>query len=224
MFHRFLHKRSVLFSEHNQNEIKIILVWKGDWFVVHCLDVYLYIRDSRESVTAHHQLNFYLVHLLIMATSPIVLECSVTTKGKCVILLNGYIDILNQDRGKVKYWHCKDRTHVASVRTDGHNHYKVHTGTHNGHPPSPERIEIRKFKTKVKELVIMETTSIARIYEQELATANLSQTALELAPAAKDSRECLSTICLIYLLSKLMLKAISLSSSSRNNARSSHLK
>jgi FLYWCH zinc finger domain len=128
-----------------------------------------------------------------------VLEYSVTTKGKRVVLFNGYIYTLNQDRGKAKYWRCEDRTCAASVRTDGNDNYKAHTGTHNGHLPSPERIEILELKRKVKERVITETTPIARIYDQELAAANLSQTALALAPSAKDSRECLFVIRLVYL-------------------------
>ena len=134
-----------------------------------------------------------------MATSPIVLEYSVTTKGKRVVLFNGCIYTLNQDRGNVKYWRCEDRTCAASVRTDEKDSYKAHTGTHNGHLPSPERIEILEFKRKVKERVITETTTIAHIYDQEPAAANLSQTALVLAPAAKDSRACLFVLRLVYL-------------------------
>jgi hypothetical protein len=138
-----------------------------------------------------------VILIFIMATSLIVLEYSVTTKGKRVVLFNGYIYTLNQDRGKVKYWRCEDRTCAASVRTDENDSYKAHTGTHNGHLPSPERIEILEFKRKVKERVITETTPISRIYDQELAAASLSQTALALAPSAKDSRECLCVIRLV---------------------------
>ena len=119
------------------------------------------------------------------------LSFSVTTKGKRVLLYEGYIYTLNRDRGKVKYWRCEDRTCSAFVHTDENDCYKTHSGSHDRHLPSPERVELLEFKRKVKDRVIKETTAIARIYDQELAAANLSQIALALAPAAKDSRKCL---------------------------------
>ena len=71
-----------------------------------------------------------------------------------------------------------------------------HTGTHDGHLPLSERIELFAFKHKVKERVIKETTPIAHIYEQELAASKLSQTSLALVPDAKDARK--------YLLSQTL--------------------
>jgi hypothetical protein len=124
-----------------------------------------------------------------MTTHRVSLSFSVTTKGKRTLLYDGYIYTLNRDRGKVKYWRCEDRTCSAFIHTDGNDCYKTHSGSHNGHLASPERVELLEFKRKVKERVINETTAIARIYDQELAAANLSPIALALAPAAKDSRK-----------------------------------
>ncbi|CAF4431060.1 unnamed protein product, partial [Rotaria sp. Silwood2] len=97
-------------------------------------------------------------------------------------------------RGKVKYWRCEDRSCSSFVHTDANDNYKAHSGTHDGHLPSPDRIELLEFKKNVKERVIHETTPIARIYEQELAAVKLSQTSLALAPDAKDAHSSLSRL------------------------------
>ena len=124
-----------------------------------------------------------------MTTNVINLEFSTTTKGKRLLLFGGYIYTLNKDRGKVKYWRCRDRSCTAFVHTDGKNNYKAHSGSHDGHLPSPEQIQLLKFKKQVKEGAIKEKTSIAHIYEQELVNANLSRISLALAPDAKDARK-----------------------------------
>ncbi|CAF4485167.1 unnamed protein product, partial [Rotaria sp. Silwood2] len=129
-----------------------------------------------------------------MATDTVTLEFRITTKGKRLLLYNGYAYTLNKDRGKAKYWRCEDRYCSAFVHTDANDNYKTHSGTHDGHLPSPDRIELLEFKKNVKERVIHETTPIARIYEQELAAAKLSQTSLALAPDAKDAHSSLSRL------------------------------
>ncbi|CAF1372389.1 unnamed protein product [Adineta ricciae] len=129
-----------------------------------------------------------------MATSTSIVKFGVTTKGMRVVLFDRYIYTLNQNRGKVKYWRCQGRTCSAFVHTDGNDNYKAHSSTHKSHLPSPERIELLDFKRKVKERVIKETTAIARIHDQELAAARLSQTLLMLAPSAGDSQPSLSRL------------------------------
>ncbi|CAF2504455.1 unnamed protein product [Rotaria sp. Silwood2] len=129
-----------------------------------------------------------------MAATQVLLEFGVTTKGKRLLIFDGHIYTLNKDRGKVKYWRCQDRFCSAFVHTDGKDNYKVHSGTHDGHLPSPERIELLKFQQKVKERVVKETTPIARIYEQELAVSKLSQTSLALVADAKDAQPSLSRL------------------------------
>ena len=119
-----------------------------------------------------------------MTTNANSLEYSTTTKGKRLLLFGGYVYTLNKDRGQVKYWRCRDRSCGAFVRTDGNDNYKAHFGIHDGHLPSPEQIQLLKFKKQIKE-----KTPIAHIYEQELAKANLSQISLALAPDAKDARK-----------------------------------
>ena len=115
-----------------------------------------------------------------MTTNVIHLEFSTTTKGKRLLLFGGYIYTLNKDRGKVQYWRCRDRSCKAFVHTDGNNKCKAHFGSHDGHLPSPEQIQLLKFKKQVKKRIIKEKTPIAHIYEQELVNANLSRIGLDL--------------------------------------------
>ena len=128
-----------------------------------------------------------------MATPPLV-GFSVSSKGKQVLLCDGFIFNLNKKNANVKYWRCEIRSCAVSIQTDENDMFKAMKGQHDGHLPDPERIELLEFKQKVKDRVTNETTPIARIYDQELAAANLSSTALALAPLAKDARESLSVV------------------------------
>ncbi|CAF1484895.1 unnamed protein product [Adineta ricciae] len=113
---------------------------------------------------------------IIMNTDSVVLTFVYSTKSKRTVCFDGYIYTLNKDRGAVKYWRCEDRSCSAFLHTDGNNKYKAHTGTHVGHLPSPEEVELMALSRTVKERVVKQTMPIARIYEQELDAAQLSRT------------------------------------------------
>jgi hypothetical protein len=150
-------------------------------------------------------------------TTPPVLEFSVSSRGKPVLLCNGFIFNLNKKHQHVKYWRCEVRSCAVSIQTDDNDVYKAMKGQHDIHLPAPERIELLGFKQKVKDRVMKETTPITRIYDQELAAANLSSVALALAPLAKDARESLS--CPLAPLFTLSFRTFSSSNTPRNNAR-----
>ena len=135
-----------------------------------------------------------------MTTNVINLEFSTTTKGRRLLLFDGYINTLNKDHGKIKYWRCRHRSCTVFVHTDGNDNYKVHSGSHGDHLSSPEQIQLLKFKKQVKERVIKETIPIAHIYEQELASANLSRISLAVASDAKDARKDYISFKRFYLL------------------------
>ncbi|CAF1262382.1 unnamed protein product [Rotaria sp. Silwood1] len=54
--------------------------------------------------------------------------------------------------------------------------------------PEPEQIELRNLKRKVKERVKAETSSIPKIYEEELARSNLSSTVLTLSSTTDEGK------------------------------------
>ena len=55
--------------------------------------------------------------------------------------------MLNKDRGKVKYWRCRDWSCTAFVHTDGKDNYKAHYESHDGYLPSPEQIQETRQRT-----------------------------------------------------------------------------
>ena len=67
-----------------------------------------------------------------MTTCPVALDQRVTTKGKYVLLFDGYSYRLNQDSEKRKYWWCEDHTCSVFVHTDGYSCYQEYTGSHDG--------------------------------------------------------------------------------------------
>ncbi|CAF2946742.1 unnamed protein product, partial [Rotaria sp. Silwood2] len=81
----------------------------------------------------------------------------------------------------------------ANVHTNQNDHFLKANGHHH-HMPSPEQIELRNLKQKVKDRVQVETNSVPKIYEKELARSNLSPTALILAPVATEAKSNLNRI------------------------------
>ena len=78
-----------------------------------------------------------------------IIEFSQTSKGKRLLICDGYAYNLNKDNGKVKYWRCEERPCSAAIHTDKNYQFLALKGAHD-HLPSPERIEIMELKRKVK--------------------------------------------------------------------------
>ena len=55
--------------------------------------------------------------------------------------------MLNKNRGKVKFWRCRDWSCTAFVHTDGKDNYKAHYGFHDGYLPSPGQIQETRQRT-----------------------------------------------------------------------------
>ncbi|CAF1349619.1 unnamed protein product [Rotaria sordida] len=106
-----------------------------------------------------------------------------SNRGKPLLIYSGYIFRLKKSTVKVKYWTCHSDGCVANVHTDKNDRFIKSNGQHH-HIPEPEQIELRNLKRKAKERVKTETSSISKIYEEELARSNLSSTALTLASTA----------------------------------------
>ncbi|CAF4664377.1 unnamed protein product, partial [Didymodactylos carnosus] len=58
---------------------------------------------------------------------------------------------------------------------------------HIEHLANPEATEIRVISNKIKERVTKETTAIARIYEDEVSNAQLSQAATSIMPTFSEA-------------------------------------
>ncbi|CAF1482271.1 unnamed protein product [Rotaria sordida] len=130
-----------------------------------------------------------------MSNTPII-TFSQSNKGKRVVICEGFVYQLNKSCPKVKYWRCENRLCSAVLHTDANDQFKARKGDHSSHLSSPEHIEILNFKANVKGRVTTEATPIARIFDEELAKAQLSQTALCIVPSAQDA----SFPCVFVLL------------------------
>ena len=124
-----------------------------------------------------------------MNITPII-TFSQSNKGTRVIICDGFVYHLNKSCPKVKYWRCENCLCSAVLHTDANDQFKALKGDHSSHLSSPAHIEILNFNANVKERVTTEATPIPRIYDEELTKAQLSQTALCIAPLAQDASRC----------------------------------
>ncbi|CAF4388334.1 unnamed protein product, partial [Rotaria sp. Silwood2] len=67
-------------------------------------------------------------------------------------------------------------------------------GQQHTHLSSPEHVQVRKLRKRVKDRVTQENIAIGRIYDDELARSQLSQTALVVAPTAEEAKSAMNRI------------------------------
>ncbi|CAF1166798.1 unnamed protein product [Adineta ricciae] len=112
-----------------------------------------------------------------------------SNKGKPLLVVDDYVF---QQSGKstttTTYWACQFKGCSAVAHTSTGTGILIKQKNDHCHPSVPEKIEIRKLMNKVKSRIACETTAIGQIYDQEMAKANLSTTALVMAPTAIEAR------------------------------------
>ena len=116
-------------------------------------------------------------------------------KGKLMLVLDDYIFKLNRQSKTTKYWICTINGCLSKVRTTLDNQLIEFIDKHN-HPSEKEKIEIRRFREKVKERAVNETTPIPQIYEEECAKMMLSFAAITILPSERE----MSKICILYII------------------------
>ncbi|CAF2534418.1 unnamed protein product [Rotaria sp. Silwood2] len=122
-----------------------------------------------------------------MADSTII-SFTTSNRGKRMLVYSGYVYRLKRPTVKVKYCVWQSNGCAASVHTNTNDDF-IKANGHHRHMPAPERIELRDLKNKVKDRVQGETTSVPKIYEEELARSNLSSVALTLAPLTVEDKK-----------------------------------
>lgn len=110
-----------------------------------------------------------------------------SNKKKQLLSITGYIYYQNKSTVKVSYWSCEEKMCWAGVHLDSQNNFIKFTESSHTHLPVPERVEVRKLMANVKARVHTETTAIGQIYNEELAKANLSKSALAVASTAREA-------------------------------------
>ncbi|CAF3509552.1 unnamed protein product [Rotaria sp. Silwood2] len=97
-----------------------------------------------------------------------------TNKGKPLLVLNQYTFKCNKITAAKKYWICTDPDCYVYVHTNLENELLPVTGDHN-HVADPNMLEIKLLKNKMKNRILLETTSITKIYDEEISQAYLSE-------------------------------------------------
>jgi hypothetical protein len=119
-----------------------------------------------------------------------IMSFLVSNKNKRLLVIDGFIYQQNKITSKVSYWICEEKLCKAGVHLSSNDVFMKYTENLHTHLPIPERLEIRKMMTNVKTRVNREATAIGQIYNDELATANLSRSALAIAPTAREASKC----------------------------------
>ncbi|CAF3831015.1 unnamed protein product [Rotaria sp. Silwood1] len=109
----------------------------------------------------------------------------VSNKGKLLLVLNRIVFKKNKETKTKKYWVCQ----VAGCGVYVHANIQdiVLKATDNySHVPHPENIVLKSFRTKVKQRVMKETTSITKIYEEEVVASQMPLQTLAIIPLARE--------------------------------------
>ena len=90
-----------------------------------------------------------------------------TTKGKRAVIHEGYLYQKIRDNGPKSWWRCQDRSCNGRLCMDDDIVINV-SGIHH-HPPNKAKITAQTVIRKMRKRAIKETTSIPKIYAEELA-------------------------------------------------------
>lgn len=110
-----------------------------------------------------------------------------SNKGKPLLVLDMYVYQLNKSTTKKKYWKCEVKYCPATVHTNINDQFVRKGDQEHTHLSSPEHVQIRQLKGRVKDRVTHENIPIGKIYDDELARSQLSQSALAVAPTAEEA-------------------------------------
>ncbi|CAF3356453.1 unnamed protein product [Rotaria socialis] len=96
-----------------------------------------------------------------------------TNKGEPLLVFNQYMLKCNKTSLSKKYWVCTEHRYDVYVHTNLENEFLLITGDHN-HVINPNTLEIKAIEDKMKNRILNETTSIMKIYDEEIAKVHLS--------------------------------------------------
>ncbi|CAF4462764.1 unnamed protein product, partial [Rotaria socialis] len=106
-----------------------------------------------------------------------------SNKGGSQLVHDDFVFNLNKKTTTKRYWRCTMTNCTVYIHTDTNNNLLHITGEHN-HLFEPETLRVKQFRTVLKERVVNETVPIQKIYDEEIAKANLSVDVLASIPLA----------------------------------------
>lgn len=110
-----------------------------------------------------------------------------SNKGKPLLIFEQHVFKCNKTTATKKYWVCDERGCGIYIHTSLSDEFLSITGSHN-HSSNPDQVEVKFIRDKMKERILTETTSITKIYDEEIAKANLSKGATAIIPTVVEYR------------------------------------
>lgn len=108
-----------------------------------------------------------------------------SNKGKTVLIYYNYFFNHNKSTASKKYWICNTKTCGVYIHTNINDEFLCIKGDHN-HNSNPDEVAVKLLRDKMKERILAETTSITKIYDEEIAKANISRGAAALIPTVVE--------------------------------------
>ena len=136
-----------------------------------------------------------------------------------MLVIDDYMFKLNRESKTTKYWICTFGGCLSKVHTTLDNQLIEILEQHN-HPSEKEKIEVRKFREKVKERAVNETTPVLQIYEEECARMMLSFAAITILPSEREMSK-IWFFCIIFILHSTSFVDVFLDSSLNKARRAS---
>ncbi|CAF1052262.1 unnamed protein product [Adineta steineri] len=116
---------------------------------------------------------------------------TLSNKGEPQLIYENAIFNFNKENNETKYWSCVERECGVYLHTSLIDEFTRINGTHT-HPVNPDQIEVKLLRDKMKARILGETTSITRIYDEEMAKAKLSKGATAIMPTIVEFRSNMS--------------------------------
>ena len=109
-----------------------------------------------------------------------------SNKGQPLLVMNNYVYKCNKKTNKKKYWICTATGCNIFVHTDINNVYIGGGKIYHEHAASPELIEVKQTRQRIKDRVLNEVTSIGNIYDEEMMKTCMSSTAVAIFPTIHE--------------------------------------
>lgn len=115
------------------------------------------------------------------------LSFATSNKGKPILIYKNYLFKCNKTTASKKYWICIEQECGVYIHTSVINEMICINGDHN-HSANPDQVEAKLLRDKMKERILAETTSITKIYDEEITKAKLSRGATAIIPTIIEYR------------------------------------
>ena len=111
----------------------------------------------------------------------------ISNKGKSLLSFGNHLFKCNKTTDKKRYWVCLERGCGVFIHTNLKDEFLLVSGDHT-HVSAPDILETRALREKMKNRIINETTSITKIYDEEIAKACLSESTAATFPTVVEYR------------------------------------